>query len=144
MAVHVRFHVASLSGVARAWRCSCASPALWPARSLDQAQTAGAFTGTHERFWTRARRRLGDGAGTRALCKIVLLHRNLPVGVVTAGIDAALAARSVEPEAVAIEARAVDRRRRSDAVVIPISQALAMVPMSRPSSSRGCPRGPRG
>jgi transposase/acyl-coenzyme A thioesterase PaaI-like protein len=91
---------------------------------LAQARAAGVFSQAHERFWAEARRRVGDGAGTRALCKVLLLHRNLPTDVVTAGIDAALAASSVDPEVVAIEARAAgDRRRQPAGAVIPISQA---------------------
>lgn len=103
--------------------------------ALDQARTAGAFTGTHERFWAEARRRLGDGAGTRVLCKVLLLHRNLPTDVVTAGIDAALAAGSVDPEVVAIEARqAHDDRPPPPAAVIPITQARGV---ERPAPSLG-------
>lgn len=92
--------------------------------SLAQARAAGAFSETHERFWAEARRRLGDGAGTRALCKVLLLHRSLPAEAVTAGIDAAVTAGSIDPEVVTIEARrASDRRRTPAAVVVPISQA---------------------
>ena len=93
--------------------------------ALAQARATGAFTATHARLWAEARRRLGDGAGTRALCKVLLLHRNLPAAVVTAGIDAALTAGSVDPEVVAIEARQAgdDQRQPPAAAVIPISQA---------------------
>lgn len=92
--------------------------------ALAQARNSGAFSDAHERLWVEARRRSGDGAGTRALCKVLLLHRNLPADAVTAGIDAALAAGSVDPEVVAIEARAaLDRGGRQTAAVIPISQA---------------------
>lgn len=92
--------------------------------ALAQARASGAFTQTHERFWAEARRRSGDGAGTRALCKVLLLHRSMPAELVVAGIDAALAAGSVDPEVVAIEARqARDGGHRPDAVVIPIGHA---------------------
>ena len=37
--------------------------ALPGASALAQARSGGGFTGAHERFWQRARRRLGDGAG---------------------------------------------------------------------------------
>jgi len=90
--------------------------------ALAQARTAGAFGDAHERFWAEARRRLGDGAGTRALCKVLLLHRSLPGGIVAAGIDAALAVGSVDPEVVTIEARRASDHHRS-AVVVPITQA---------------------
>jgi transposase len=41
--------------------------ALSSSLTLAQAREAGIFTSAHDRFWRRARRRLGDGAGTRAL-----------------------------------------------------------------------------
>ena len=91
--------------------------------ALAQARAAGSFSEAHERFWAQARRRLGDGAGTRALCKVLLLHRTLPAEVVVAGIDAALAAGSVDPEVVTIEARQVGDRHAPAAVVVPITQA---------------------
>ncbi len=46
---------------------------------------------------TTARRRLGDGAGTRALIGVLLLHRTLPTAAVLAGIDAALTLDSCRP-----------------------------------------------
>lgn len=109
--------------------------ALASSVALAQARAAGAFTETHERFWAEARRGLGDGAGTRALCKVLLLHRSLPAEIVTAGIDAALAVGSVDPEVVAIEARAAsDRRRRPAAAVVPIAQARSA---ERPAPALG-------
>lgn len=90
--------------------------------ALAQARASGTFTATHERFWDEARRQLGDGAGTRALCKVVLLHRTLPAESVYAGIDAALAVGSVDPDVVAIECRRV-RDAADVAPVVPISSA---------------------
>jgi transposase len=91
---------------------------------LAQARHSGAFPSSHERVWAEARRHSGDAAGTRALCKVLLLHRGLPATVVTAGIDAALRAGSVDPEVVAIEARAAGEHRPPPApVVVPITQA---------------------
>ena len=43
--------------------------------ALVQARASGAFGPTHERFWIEARRKLGDGAGTRALIGALLLQR---------------------------------------------------------------------
>jgi transposase len=40
--------------------------ALPGSTALVQARASGAFGPTHERFWAEARRKLGDGAGTRA------------------------------------------------------------------------------
>jgi transposase len=97
--------------------------ALVGSAALAQARAQGAFTGQHEAFWAQARRVHGDGAGTRALVEVLLLHRSLPAEAVTAGIDAALKVGSTNPELVAIEAR-----RQAEAPlapVIPISKALA-------------------
>ena len=92
--------------------------------ALAQARAAGTFTETHQRFWDQARRQLGDGPGTRVLCKVLLLHRAMPPGVVTAGMTAALTVGSVDPEVVAIECRRVqDHHQPVDAVVIPITTA---------------------
>ncbi len=87
--------------------------------ALAQARAAGSFTATHDRFWTEARRRIGDGAGTRALIGVLLLHRRLPADVVVAAMDAALAVGSIDPEVVAIEARRI-ADRRPPAPVVPI------------------------
>ena len=54
-------------------RCCPASPGRCPAR----ARSRGGFTAAHERFWPRARRKLGDPGGTRALIEVLLLHRHL-------------------------------------------------------------------
>ena len=87
--------------------------------ALAQARAAGAFSGAHERFWTEARRRLGDGAGTRALIGVLLLQRRMPAAVVIEAMDAALGIGSVDPEVVAIEARRIEARRPA-AEIVPI------------------------
>ena len=46
--------------------------------ALAQARAAGAFTSAHEAFWAAARARHGDGAGTKALIEVLLLHRRMP------------------------------------------------------------------
>ncbi len=79
--------------------------ALPGAAALAQARASGAFTAAHQGFWDRARARLGDSAGTRALIEVLLLHRRMPASQVTAGIRAALEAGSCSPDVVAIEAR---------------------------------------
>jgi hypothetical protein len=71
---------------------------------LAQARRDGSFTAAREALWAEARRRLGDGAGTRALIE-VLLHRRLPGASVAAGIEAALRAGACSPDVVAVEAR---------------------------------------
>ena len=65
---------------------------------LAQARAAGVFTSAHEAFWAAARARHGDGAGTRALIEVLLLHRRMPASQVIAGMTAALAAGSCSPE----------------------------------------------
>jgi transposase len=79
--------------------------ALPGATALARARSSGAFGATHERYWTEARRRLGDRDGTKALIEVLLLHRVLPASAVIAGMTAALTAGSVDPAVVAIEAR---------------------------------------
>jgi hypothetical protein len=72
---------------------------------LAQARADGSFTAAHEALWSAARRKLGDGAGTRALIEVLLLHRRLPAASVTAGIGAALKAGTCSPDVVAVQAR---------------------------------------
>jgi transposase len=79
--------------------------ALPGAAALAQARAAGVFTSAHEAFWAAARARHGDGAGTKALIEVLLLHRRMPAWQVTAGITAALSAGSCSPDVVAVEAR---------------------------------------
>jgi transposase len=93
--------------------------ALPGSTALAQARASGSFSATHERFWAEARRKLGDGAGTRALIGVVLLQRRLAADVVVAAMEAALVIGSVDPEVVAIEARRLGVRR-PPAPVVPI------------------------
>ncbi len=82
--------------------------ALPGATALVSARASGVFTEAHQRFWDTARRRLGDGAGTRALIGVLLLHRTLPAAAVIAGLTAAARLDSVDPDLVAVEARRAD------------------------------------
>ena len=101
---------------------------------LARARADGSFTPAHEALWEQARRRLGDGAGTRALIEVLLLHRRLPAASVAAGITAALNAGTCSPDVVAVEARkhaaaagtaaarppaAVPRRSRAAVITLP-------------------------
>jgi transposase len=97
--------------------------ALGGSTALKQAREQGMFTATHDRFWTAARHARGDGAGTRALVEVLLLHRTLPAEAISAGIDAALKVCSTDPELVAIEARRLTEAPL--APVVPIQLALA-------------------
>jgi transposase len=94
--------------------------ALAGSTALAQARASGRFGPTHQQFWDLARRRLGDRDGTRALCLVLLLYRTLPAAVVTAGMTAALAAGSVDPEVVAVEARRVSTTGPPGPVVVPL------------------------
>jgi transposase len=120
--------------------------ALPGAAALAQARAAGTFTPVHQQFWDRARARLGDSAGTRALIEVLLLHRRLPAVQVIAGITAALAAGSCAPDVVAIEARkhggashagdgqppwAALRPRPSRAAVVTLPRRPAQLPADR-------------
>jgi len=87
---------------------------------LAQARAAGTFTAAHQQMWDAARARLGDGAGTRTLIEVLLLHRRLPAASVTAGIRTALAAGTCSPDVVAVEARKhADAARPGKAAVTP-------------------------
>lgn len=92
--------------------------ALLGATALVSARAGGGFTPGHEAFWSEARRRLGDQGGTKALVEVLLAHRSLPHAAVVAGMAAALAAGSVDPAVVVVEARRVGDG--SPAPVIPI------------------------
>jgi transposase len=96
--------------------------AMAGATALAQARAKGVFTDVHDRYWTAARRERGDGAGTRALIEVLLLHRRMPAADILAGIEATLKIGVTAPELVAIEAR---RLRDADlAPVVAIEAAL--------------------
>lgn len=97
--------------------------ALPGATALARARAAGTFTASHERFWDHARKRLGDRDGTKALVEVLLLHRKMPAGQVTAGIEGALAAGSVDSAVVAIEARK-NTEAAEPQNVVPIGEGL--------------------
>jgi transposase len=121
--------------------------ALPGSTALAQARASGAFTSVHEAFWAAARSRHGDGAGTRALIEVLLLHRRMPPAQVMAGMAAALAAGSCSPDVVAVEARkhaaaagpaqagaawqAAQRPRRSRAAVVTLPRRQAQLPPDR-------------
>jgi transposase len=110
--------------------------ALPNATALAQAREQGAFTQAHEAFWRVARRKLGDGPGTRALIEVLLGHRHLPAAAVIEGIHRALQAGSVNPEVVLVEARqAADT---DTAQVVPIGTGSpALARYDRPTPALG-------
>lgn len=77
--------------------------------ALSQARASGSFTPTHERFWSAARRRLGDAGGTRALIDVLLLGRTMAPEALVAGMNATLSAGICDPDVVAVEARRSER-----------------------------------
>lgn len=81
------------------------------ALATHQARDAGVLTAAHEQFWRRARRKLGDSGGTRALVEVLLLHRGLPFIAVHAALDTANRIGSADPALVAIEARRITEGR---------------------------------
>jgi transposase len=92
--------------------------------ALAAARASGGFTGDHQRFWETARRRLGDGPGTRALIGVLLLHRTLPAKAVIAGMNAALSLESCDPDLVAVEARRASHPEPMPPLIISSSQSV--------------------
>jgi hypothetical protein len=88
--------------------------ALPGATALVQARANGTFTAEHEAFWALARARLGDGAGTRALVEVLLLHRHLDRANVLAALRAAVALGATSADVVAVEARRFVEERRAN------------------------------
>lgn len=93
--------------------------ALLGATALVAARRSGAFSAVHQRFWEAARRKLGDAEGTRDLIGVLLLHRTLAAELVVCGMERALATGTVDPEVVAVEARAGASRPEATAVADP-------------------------
>lgn len=85
--------------------------AMPSALATHQARTAGVLTAAHEAFWKRARRKFGDGGGTRALIEVLLLHRRLPFPAIHAALEAVNSAGSADANLVAIEARRITEHR---------------------------------
>lgn len=110
-----------------------AKPGAMPgATALARARAAGAFGPTHERFWSAARKRLGDAQGTKAMIEVLLLHRVLPADLVVTGMAGALSAGSVDPAVVAIEAR---RSLEPQAAAVAIGEGLSRFDRPKPSIS---------
>ncbi|MGQ4388847.1 hypothetical protein [Streptomyces sp. SAS_270] len=71
----------------------------------DQARAEGTFTAEHEAFWALAKQQLGEIDGTKALVRILLLHRHQQHGDVIVGLRAALRLGTCSEDVVALEAR---------------------------------------
>jgi hypothetical protein len=108
----------------------CRKPgALAGSTALAAARTSGMFTDDHQRFWETARRRLGDGPGTRALIGVLLLHRTLPTESVITGMRAAISVDSVDPDLVAVEARRVSHPEPAPPLIVPTGKDLGDRPV---------------
>jgi hypothetical protein len=108
--------------------------ALPGATALAQARASGAFTKTHDHYWSAARRHLGDKDGTLALIEVLLLHRTLATEQVIAGMEAALSASITDPAVVAIEARRHGESPES-VVTAEIAEGLARFDRPKPTIS---------
>jgi transposase len=106
--------------------------ALAGATALAAARSCGAFTAGHQAFWDAARRKLGDGAGTRALIGVLLLHRTLPAAAIEVGMTAALRLGRLDADLVAVEARRHLEHTRPPA-------AGPMLPAARIDTDRPAP-----
>jgi transposase len=103
------------------------------ALATQQARRAGLLTRAHQAFWSRARRRLGDAAGTRALIEVLLLHRSLPFPAIHAALEAADSAGSIDPDLVAIEARRISERRGPTGSTVPSAAHLQRYERAAPA-----------
>jgi len=101
------------------------------ATALAQAKGSRAFTASHQAYWDAARRARGDAAGTRALIEILLAHRTMTAGALTAAMDRAVASSCLDPQVVLIDAR---RDTTQVAAVVPIG-ALSRYDRPTPSLS---------
>jgi len=102
--------------------------ALPGATALAQAKAAGAFTATHQRYWDAARCAHGDAAGTRALIEVLLAHRTLPAAALTSAMSTALRSRTLDPQAVLIDAR-----RHTSGQAAPVIPIGALARYERPA-----------
>lgn len=107
--------------------------ALPGATALERARASGAFTKTHDRYWSLARRIHGDKKGTLALIEVLLLHRTMERDSVLAGMEAAMSVGSTDPAVVAIEARRQGESRTP--VAAPIADSLSRFDRPKPTTS---------
>lgn len=97
--------------------------AMLASTPLARARASGAFSRTHEQFWDRARRQLGDRDGTKAMIELLLAQRTIPADAISSAITLMLAADVVDPAVVIVEARR--QVHAPVASVIPIGSTLA-------------------
>ena len=108
--------------------------ALAGASALVAARRSGAFSPTHQHFWDLARRAKGDGAGTRALIAVLLLHRTMTHGSGHLGHGAGHRRRLDRPRSGRRRGPPLPRTARSD----PGDRASRWPPLTvRPRPCRG-------
>jgi transposase len=106
--------------------------ALAGSSALHLARASGRFTSTHDEFLARARRTLGDGAGTRAMIGVLLLERTMKPSAVREGMARRSRVGTLDPALVAIEAR---RSLEEVAPVLVVDPALTHYDREAPSVS---------
>lgn len=111
--------------------------ALAGSTALAAARAGGGFTASHQRFWDAARKDLGDGAGTRALVGVLLLHRTQRAAGIIAALEGAVAMGRYDPDLVAVEARRLTQAQApaAAAVALPASAPPAALLDDRPAPS---------
>ncbi len=102
--------------------------ALPGATALAQARTAGIFTAAHQGYWDAARRKHGDGAGTRMLIEMLLAHRTLPAPALAAAMAKAASTGVLDPQVILIEAR-----RQAGGQAVPVIAIGALARYDRPA-----------
>ncbi|MFG2785743.1 IS21 family transposase [Streptomyces prunicolor] len=104
--------------------------ALAGSEALDQARLDGTFTATHEALWAAAKSALGDVDGTKALVKVLLLHRHLHHADLLTGIRAALSVGSFTHDVIALEARKAAEASGRSPTVTALDQPQGLPPES--------------
>lgn len=104
--------------------------ALPGATALAQARAAGVFTASHQGYWDAVRHARGDAAGTRALIEVLLAQRVTPAAALVEAMDKAVAASTLDPAVVLIEAR-----RAGGEPLAPVIAIGALARYDRPAPS---------
>jgi hypothetical protein len=73
--------------------------------ALHQARSRGDFPASYDEVWAKLKARLGERDGTRAMIKVLLLHRSYPKAVMVAAVAKALAMGAIDPASIELLAR---------------------------------------
>jgi transposase len=108
--------------------------AMLASTPLARARASGTFSRAHEQFLDRARHRLGDRDGTKAMIELLLAQRTIPAEAIGSAITLMLAADVIDPAVVIVEAR---RQTHTPAAsVTPIGVTLAAFDRPTPTLAR--------